>query len=125
MVAYQIEARLDPAKHTVAGSETLTYRNLTGQPQQTFPFHLYLNAFQPQSTWMTEVHLNGTRGASPGEDWNPKHFGSITVKKLDADGAGDLTDQIKFIHPDDGNTLDRTVFQVTLPKAVAPGASAT
>ncbi|MGB6266703.1 MAG: M1 family metallopeptidase [Candidatus Acidiferrales bacterium] len=125
VVAYQIEARLDPAKHTVAGSETLTYRNLTGQPQQTFPFHLYLNAFQPQSTWMTEVHLNGTRGASPGEDWNPKHFGSITVKKLDADGAGDLTDQIKFIHPDDGNALDRTVFQVTLPKAVAPGASAT
>ena len=34
VVAYQIEAKLDPAKHTIAASETLTYKNLTGQPQQ-------------------------------------------------------------------------------------------
>ena len=47
VVAYQIEAKLDATKHTIAASETLTYKNLTGLPQQTFPFHLYLNAFQP------------------------------------------------------------------------------
>ena len=55
VVAYQIDARLNPEKKTIDATETLTYRNLTGQPQQTFPFHLYLNAFQPQSTFMTEV----------------------------------------------------------------------
>ncbi|MGH9758353.1 MAG: hypothetical protein ACRD4M_11495, partial [Candidatus Acidiferrales bacterium] len=42
VVAYHIDATLDPAKHTIRASETLTYKNLTGQPQQTFPFHLYL-----------------------------------------------------------------------------------
>src|SRR5262252_2114225 len=54
VVAYQIDARLDTARHTIAATETLRYKNLTGQPQKTFPFHLYLNAFEPQSTFMTE-----------------------------------------------------------------------
>ena len=123
IVAYNIDATLDPAKHAITASETLTYRNLTGQPQQTFPFHLYLNAFQPKSTFMTEVRLYGTRGAGPNSSWEPKHFGSITVSKFEVEGVGDLTDKMEFIQPDDHNTNDRTVFQVTLPKAIAPGAS--
>jgi len=65
VVAYQIEARLDPAKKTVDAAETLTYHNLTGRPLDTFPFHLYLNAFQPTSTFMREVRLYGTRGTGP------------------------------------------------------------
>src|ERR1700723_463308 len=56
VVDYQIDAPLDTAKHTIAATETLRYKNLTGQPQKTFPFHLYLNAFEPQSTFMTEEH---------------------------------------------------------------------
>ena len=123
IVAYQIEAKLDASKHTIAASETLTYKNLTGQPQQTFPFHLYLNAFQPQSTFMTEVRRSGTRGNGPDSDWDPKHFGSISVDKLEVANAGDLTNKMEFIQPDDHNTDDHTVFQVTLPKAIAPGAS--
>jgi len=123
IVAYQIDAKLDPAKHTIAASETLTYKNLTGQPQQTFPFHLYLNAFQPQSTFMTEVRRSGTRGSGPDTAWDPKHFGSITIDKLDVEGAGDLTNKIEFIQPDDKNADDHTVVQITLPKPIAPGAS--
>ena len=123
VVAYQIEAKLDPTKHTIAASESLTYKNLTGQPQQTFPFHLYLNAFQPQSTFMTEVRRSGTRGSGPDSDWDPKHFGSITIDKLEVEGAGDLTNKIEFIQPDDKNTDDHTVAQITLPKPIAPGAS--
>jgi hypothetical protein len=123
VVAYSIEAKLDPEKHTIAATETLTYQNLTGQPQQTFPFHLYLNAFQPQSTFMTEVRLYGTRGNGPDSGWDHKHFGSITVSKFEAEGMGDLTNKIEFIQPDDHNTNDRTVFQVTLPRPVPPGGS--
>jgi hypothetical protein len=125
IVAYTIDAKLDPSKHTIAATETLTYKNLTGKPQQTFPFHMYLNAFQPQSTFMTEVRRSGTRGNGPDSAWEPKHFGSITIDKLEAEGSGDLTSKMEFIHPDDGNTEDRTVFQVTLAQPVAPGASVT
>src|SRR5580658_4115967 len=123
VVGYQIDAKYDDVKHTINASEVLTYKNLTGQPQQTFPFHLYLNAFQPQSTFMTEVRRSGTRGSGPDTDWDPKHFGSITIDKLEVAGAGDLTNKIVFIQPDDKNTDDHTVVQVTLPKPVAPGAS--
>ena len=49
VVAYQIDATYDPAKHAVEGAETLTYHNLTGQSLDRFPFHLYLNGFQPKS----------------------------------------------------------------------------
>ncbi len=122
VVAYQIEARLDPAKKTLDASETLTYHNLTGQPLDTFPFHLYLNAFQPTSTFMREVRLNGTRDAGPDSRWDPKHYGAIEVKSLEAEGQGDLTKQMQFVQPDDHNSDDRTVFQIKLPKPVAPGA---
>jgi Peptidase family M1 domain len=123
LVAYEIGAKLDPQNHKIAASETLTYKNLTGQPQQTFPFHLYLNAFQPQSTFMTETRLYGTRGTDPDSGWDDKHRGSITVTKFEVEGMGDLTAKMEFIQPDDHNTNDRTVFQVALPKAIAPGES--
>ena len=122
VVAYQIDARLDPVKKTVDATETLTYHNLTGQPQDTFPFHLYLNAFQPTSTFMREVRLNGTRGSGPDSQWDPKHYGAIEVKSLEVEGQGDLTRQMRFIQPDDGNPDDHTVFQVTLPTPVPAGA---
>jgi hypothetical protein len=122
VVHYQIEARLDPARKTVDAQETLTYHNLTGQPLDVFPFHLYLNAFQPTSTFMREVRRDGTRGTSAGSRWDPKHYGAIEVKSFQVEGQGDLTRQMEFIHPDDDNTDDRTVFQVKLPKPVPPGA---
>jgi hypothetical protein len=125
VVAYQIDARLNPANKTVDATETLTYRNLTGQPQQTFPFHLYLNAFQPQSTFMTEVRRGGTRGTGPDQGWDPKHYGSIEIRSLAVDGMGDLTRQLQFTQPDDRNADDHTVVQVTLPKPVAPNADVT
>jgi len=94
IVAYTIDAKLDPTKHVIDATETLTYRNLTGKPQQTFPFHMYLNAFQPQSTFMTEVRRAGTRGSGPDTAWDPKHFGAITMEKLEAEGSGDLTSKM-------------------------------
>src|SRR5579863_10066875 len=125
VVAYQIEAKLDPAKKTVDGQETLTYHNLTGQPLQTLPFHLYLNAFQPKSTFMTEVRLYGTRGTGPDSGWDPKHYGSIEVKKFVVEGVGDLTNKMTFIQPDDTDKDDHTAFQVTLPQPVPAGADIT
>src|SRR5579863_6515057 len=108
-VAYQIDARLDPSNKTVDATKTLTYRNLTGQPQQTFPFHLYLNAFQPKSTFMTEVRAGGTRGTGTSAGWDPKHYAAEEVRSLAVDGMGDLTKQVQFIQPDDHNPDDQTV----------------
>lgn len=117
VVAYQIEARLDTHKRTLDATEVLTYHNLTGRPLDVFPFHLYLNAFQPKSTFIREA-----RRDSPGFKWEEKYLASNEVKSLEVVGLGDLTGQIEFLHPDDANGDDRTVFQVRLAKPVAPGA---
>src|ERR1700736_735551 len=56
VVAYTIDAKLDTENKTLDATETLAYRNLTGQALDSFPFHLYLNAFRPQSTFSYETH---------------------------------------------------------------------
>ena len=118
VVAYDIDARLDAQKKTIDANETLTYRNLTGKPQDTFPFHLYQNAFQPKSTFMQEE-----RRDRRSFEWEEKYRASAEVKSLEVAGMGDLTSKMHFISPDDGNPDDRTVFEIKLPKPVAPGES--
>jgi hypothetical protein len=115
VVAYTIDAHLDPTTHKIRGKESLVYRNLTGQPQDVFPFHLYLNAFQPKSTFMRERRLS-----NPEYQWKPESFGAINIKSLSVEGVGDLTSQMQFIRPDDGNFDDHTLFQIHIPKPVPP-----
>ena len=118
VVEYEIDARYNADKKSLDATETLTYHNLTGQPLDTFPFHLYLNAFQPTSTFMREVRLD-----KPSFEWQEKYRASATVKSLEVVGMGDLTSQMRFVAPDDGNPEDRTVFEAKLPRAIAPGES--
>ena len=126
VVTYAIDAQVDVNKKTVDATETLTYKNLTGQPLATFPFHLYLNAFQPDSSFTTETHFGGgIRDSEGSNSYDDKKLGSIAIAHLEADGFGDLTAQLHFVAPDDGNTHDRTVAQLALPHAVAPGDSIT
>jgi hypothetical protein len=114
VVAYTIEARYDAKTHVLEGTETLRYHNLTGQPLDRFPFHLYLNAFQPQSTFVREAHRERS------DAWEEKKRGSIEIERFESQGQN-LTAQLHFIQPDDGNADDRTVTEVKLPHAVAAG----
>jgi len=125
VVAYHIDATYHPANHSLDAIETLTYTNKTGQPLDTFPFHLYLNAFQPKSSFMREDQMGGTRDLGSGFHWKSKYFGEDKVKSFVVEGMGDLTSQIQFISPDDGNPNDRTVFQVKLPKPIPPNGTVT
>ena len=125
VVHYTIDAKYDAKAHTLDASETLVYQNKTGQPLDTFPFHLYLNAFQPQSTFMRETHRDGGNVTRFREAAEEIKRGEITIKKFEVEGAGDLTKQLQFVAPDDGNADDHTVTQVKLPKPIAPGASVT
>src|SRR6202453_772680 len=125
VVAYDMDAKYNAKAHSLDASETLTYHNLTGQPLDTFPFHLYLNAFQPKSTWMHEAHRDGNFRSSSLEHWKPEDNGSNVVTSFQVVGMGDLTSQMKFISPDDNNPDDKTVFQVKLPRPVPPGQDVT
>ena len=121
IVDYRIRARLDVARKAIDGQETLTWRNDSPDAIGELRFHLYLNAFQNEkSTFMRESggQLRGDR--IPKEGW-----GYVEVRKMQVAGGPDLTQAIRFIHPDDDNADDQTVISVALPQPVAPGRSIT
>jgi len=120
VVHYEIDAKYDAVQHIVNATEVLTYHNLTGQALDHFPFHLYQNAFQPNSTFVREAKVAGNRDTGY-EKWESKEYGSEDIKSLEVVGQGDLTSQVQYIQPDDGNKDDKTVVDVHLPKPVAPG----
>ena len=121
VVHYEIDARYDAVKHTIDATEVLTYHNLTGQALDHFPFHLYQNAFQPNATWVREAKRDGSRDTVY-DKWEAKQLGSEEIKSLEVAGQGDLTKNIQFIAPDDGNKDDKTVIDVRVPKPIAPDA---
>jgi hypothetical protein len=126
VVSYDINARLDTARKTLDATEVLTYKNLTGQPLNAFPFHLYLNAFRPQSTFTSETHFTGgIRDSEEADNYPSEKLGSINISTISADGYGDLTGNMHFIAPDDGNMQDHTVAEIVLPHPLAPGAAVT
>jgi hypothetical protein len=120
VVHYEIDAKYDAASHTVNATEVLTYHNLTGQALDHFPFHLYQNAFQPNSTFVREAKVAGNRDTSY-DKWEAKEYGSEDIKSLEVVGQGDLTSQLQYIQPDDGNKEDKTVVDVRIPKPIAAG----
>jgi hypothetical protein len=119
VVHYEIDAKYNAQNHTLDATETLTYHNLTGQALDTFPFHLYLNAFQPTSTFLREGKREGTRGEDF-EKWDPRSYGAEEIKSFEVVGQGDFTKQLRFIHPDDDNADDKTVVEVHLAKPIPP-----
>jgi hypothetical protein len=121
VVHYEIDAKYDAVKHTVDATEVLTYHNLTGQALDHFPFHLYQNAFQPKATFVRDSKLMGTRDVAY-EKWEEKLYGSEEIKSLEVVGQGDLTSQLQYISPDDGNKDDKTVVDLHVAKPIVPGA---
>ncbi len=124
---YVMTLKLDPARKMIEGRETVSWRNVQSAPTSELWFHLYFNGFRnTRSTWMLENRLR--QRLDPAEKIRPEDWGwqeVVSVKLLPGPGqtAVDLTGRMKFVSPDDGNTDDRTVFQLPLPAPVGPGQS--
>ena len=120
---YRIAARLEPATRTLTGEERLTWRNVSGRAAESLQFHLYYNAWRnTRSTWMREWILAGNTeiGERPEGDWGWIDITSAQI--VGGDGSRtDVTGRLRFIAPDDGNADDRTVVELPLDAAVAPG----
>jgi hypothetical protein len=126
--SYTIDVKLDTRTRTLTARETLTWTNITDAATSELQFHLYYNAWRnDESTWMREHKLTSwwdSAGARHADD-----YAAIDISSLKLTGgalaAVDLTAQMRFIAPDDGNEDDRTVMAVTLPAAVGPGQTIT
>jgi len=121
--SYAINVRLDPASRTLKGDELLTWRNITTTPATSLRFHLYYNAWRnTASTWIRELRLAGNDQIErrPQADWGWTDVTSLRL--IAADGTPtDLTSNLRFIAPDDGNQEDATVGEVPLAVPVQPG----
>jgi hypothetical protein len=120
IVHYELDAKYDTAKHIVDATEVLTYHNVTGQALDHFPFHLYQNAFQPKATFVRDAKLMGSRDTGY-QKWENKDYGSEDIKSIEVVGQGDLTKNLQFIAPDDGNNDDKTVVDLRLTKPIPNG----
>jgi hypothetical protein len=122
VVSYHIDAELDAARHTVTGKQHMTWRNRSAQPVGTVYFHLYLNAFQNDtSTWFTERKVLTAHGRSRGAATLKKgEWGWIDLKRVAQDGTAL---KWRFVQPDGGPATDQTVVRVDLATPVAPGAT--
>jgi hypothetical protein len=121
---YTIDVRLDARARTLSARETLVWTNITSAATRELQFHLYYNAWRNHdSTWMREHTLTSwwqSAGSRRDDDLAAIDISSLTLT-AGAMRAVDLTKQMRFIAPDDGNEDDRTVMAVTLPEPVGPG----
>lgn len=122
VVNYDIQADLDPVKHTVDGQEKLTWRNRSDREVRSVYLHMYLNGFSGNdSTFFSEKQTKGFEFRSDvpthDGDWGHIDLGKVT--------QGGSNVSWGYVHPDDGPQTDRTVVRFDLPAPVAPGASTT
>jgi hypothetical protein len=125
---YTIDVKLDTRARTLSGRETLVWTNISPVAASELQFHLYYNAWRDRkSTWMREHALTWwwqAAGSRREEDFAAIDISSLKVT-AGAIAAADLTAQMRFIAPDDGNEDDRTVMAVTLPEPLGPGETIT
>jgi hypothetical protein len=117
VASYGIDAVLDPQAREVSGSAVVRWRNPTRTPTDELFVHLYLNAFANNRTSL----LTGMREA--GERFlsrYPDAWGRIDLAAIHL-GERDVTGDLQFVSPDDGNPHDRTLARLPLAKPVRPG----
>jgi hypothetical protein len=121
---YTIDARLDPDRHVIDGVLVLEWRNTSGVPLSSFPFHLYWNAFRDNlSTSARGQRRPVPRPAAAAEA--DRGFGYVQVRSVRlvgpaGDAGTDLLPTVRYLQPDDGSADDRTVMEVTAPTPLPP-----
>ena len=110
---YIMDVRLDVKTHKVTGSQKLTYYNNSKDTLTKVYYHLFFNAFQPGS--MMDVR---SRNIS-----DPDQRVKDRISKLKDDEIG--YQHILALKQDGKDTrykVDGTILEVTLSKAILPGA---
>jgi aminopeptidase N len=117
--SYDIDVRLEPADRSLHGRERIHWRNVSANPTSELQFHLYWNAWRnAESTWLRERRLGGNTNTPRPDAWG---WTDIRALRVTTPGrVEDLTPRLHYISPDDGNTADRTVATVPLPRPVGP-----
>lgn len=125
IASYDIDAALDPATHTITGTETITWRNPGQVPADVVRLHLYWNAWRNTgSTWLRQLELGGVEEDTlerPPADYGWQEITGLQLMEGSAPGT-DLLPSLRFVQPQDGNADDRSLAEAALPSPIPPGA---
>jgi hypothetical protein len=116
---YEIYVTLDDHNKTIEATQTIRFSNQSPVPLRELRMYLYLNAFKnTESTF-----LKGTAQIFGQSFLNRKQneWGWVDIEKIEQEGGGDLSTQMRFVQPDDGNKADQSVVEVSLDKPILPG----
>ena len=109
-VYYNIKANIDEVTDIITATENLTYTNNSPDDLAIVYFHLYQNAFQPNSYY---DELQNQNGKSP-------NYG-----RYESQGLGTVIENLKVDGQEVQIELDNTILKVYLPKTLKSGNSVT
>jgi hypothetical protein len=114
ITGYKIDARLDPFSKVVHGSMEAFWVNKSTDPVSDAQLHMYMNAYSSsKTTFFREIQ------GSPGT--KESDYGWIRITSMRERNGTDLTGNMHFLSPDDGNPDDKSVLKVNLPVPVRSG----
>ncbi|MEI7026430.1 M1 family metallopeptidase [Paenibacillus sp. y28] len=116
IVEYHMSVELDAGEKRLTGAESITWKNPGQQPVSELYLHLYPNAFTKKSTFLKE-----SGGKLRQDEMKENSYGGMEVLSIKSEDGVDLTHTIQYVQPDDGNSADRTVMKIRLPRQVEPG----
>ena len=108
-VHYRMSVSYTPQTFEIAGQETLAYWNLSPDSLTELYFHLYLNAYRPES--------NMARHDASEEDWRIQNLPAKRRGGEWIEGATILSGDSLRVFVDD------TIARIPLPEVLAPGES--
>lgn len=116
---YDISLTLDDRSKTVEAVQTIRFHNPSPEPIRTLRLYIYLNAFKnTESSFLKGAsHIFG-QGYT---DRNQNEWGWLDISRFEREGGSDLSGNMRYIQPDDGNPGDQSVLEVTLDQPILPG----
>ena len=105
---YQIDARLDPGKKRLTGSERVIYQNRSPDTLRAVPVYLRQNLFAPGSARREAVPITG----------------GVTLARVEAQGVNLPPGKLDSDSGSAAYEVHGTVMWIRLPRAIAPGDSA-
>lgn len=117
IASYTIDVVLDPGARALSGSAVLHWRNPSRRAANELFIHLYLNAFSNnRTTLMTGMREEAERFLARHTDpWGSIDLAAIYI------GERNVTADLEYVRPDDGNANDRTLARLPLAKPVRAG----
>lgn len=112
-VHYTLEASLEEDAQELRGAGTMVYHNRSPDALEEMYFHLYLNAFRPDSRWATV------------EERDELDFQSLEDPDYAYERLGSMRVDGEELAPEYPHAPDSTVVRFRLPRAIPAGGSAT